>query len=178
MSQLVPLRPLGHFWISDILEKFWANWDIFEFQTFLIKVILQTTLSNNWYFWNKTDPPSVFKTTKFKLGHFWGGFSPPPPIETLSQIFSIFYFDASPKSGLTWNWLCTPTTTTHCHKLNVSNISAVITRFDQTWKIGSLDHLEQIPSVTVTFVHATFVHVTFVHIRNISAVTDLIFTRL
>ena len=49
--------------------------------------------------------------------------------------------------------------------------------FDETLKIGSWEHLEQIPTVTVTFVQAifvqaTFVLVTFVHIRNISAVTD------
>ena len=139
---------------------------------------LQTTLSNNWNWdiFEKNRPPLCFQNFQIEIRTFLFFFT--PPIETLSQIFWIFYFDASPKSGLTWNWLCTPTTTTHRRKLNVSNISAVITRFDQTWKIGSLDHLEQIPSVTVTFVHATFVHVTFVHIRNISAVTDLIFTRL
>ena len=40
------------------------------------------------------------------------------------------------------------------------------------------DHLEHIPTVTVTFVHATFVLVTYVHIRNISAVTDPILMKL
>ena len=49
--------------------------------------------------------------------------------------------------------------------------------FDQTLKEGSWDHLSQIPTVTVTFVHATFVLETLVHIRNISAVTDQILTR-
>ena len=44
--------------------------------------------------------------------------------------------------------------------------------FDQTLNIGSWEHLEQIPTVTMTFVHATFVLPTFVHIRTISAVTD------
>ena len=49
--------------------------------------------------------------------------------------------------------------------------------------VGSWEHLEQIPTVTVTFVQAifvqeTFVLVTFVHIRNISAVTDTIWTKL
>ena len=34
------------------------------------------------------------------------------------------------------------------------------------------------PTVTVTFVQATFVMATFVHIRNISSVTDQIFTKL
>ena len=50
--------------------------------------------------------------------------------------------------------------------------------FDQTLKIGYLDHLKQILTVTVTFVQATFGLVTFVHIRNISAVTDPILTKL
>ena len=55
--------------------------------------------------------------------------------------------------------------------------------FDETLKVGSCEHLEQIPTDTVTFVHAifvqaTFVLVTFVHIRNISAVTDTIWTKL
>ena len=40
--------------------------------------------------------------------------------------------------------------------------------FDQTLKVGPCEHLEQIPTVTVTFVQATFVLVTFVHIRSIS----------
>ena len=39
--------------------------------------------------------------------------------------------------------------------------------FDETLKEGSWEHLEQIPTATVTFVHATFVH-----IMNIPAVTD------
>ena len=45
--------------------------------------------------------------------------------------------------------------------------------FDETLKVGSCEHLEQIPTVRVTFVHATFVH-----IRNNSAVTDLILMKL
>ena len=44
--------------------------------------------------------------------------------------------------------------------------------FDETLKIGSWEHLEQIPTVMVTFVQATFILATFVHIRNISALTD------
>ena len=46
--------------------------------------------------------------------------------------------------------------------------------FDQTLKVGSWEHLKQIPTVTVTFVQSTFVLAPFVHIKNISAVTDLI----
>ena len=47
---------------------------------------------------------------------------------------------------------------------------------DQTLKVGSWEHLEQIPTVTVIFVQATFVLVTFV--GNISGVTDMILTQL
>ena len=50
--------------------------------------------------------------------------------------------------------------------------------YDETLKIGSLEHLEQIPTVMLTFVKATFVLVTFVHFRKISAVTDMILTKL
>ena len=55
--------------------------------------------------------------------------------------------------------------------------------FDETLQVGSWEHLEQIPTFRVTFVHATFVHatfvlVTYVHIRNISAVTDPILMKL
>ena len=55
--------------------------------------------------------------------------------------------------------------------------------FDETLMVGSWEHLEQIPIVTVIFVQAifvqaTFVLVTFVHISNISAVTDTIWTKL
>ena len=50
--------------------------------------------------------------------------------------------------------------------------------FDQTLKVASWEHLEQIPTVMVTFAQATFVLATFVHIRNISAVTDLILIKL
>ena len=50
--------------------------------------------------------------------------------------------------------------------------------FDETLQVGSWEHLEQIPTLRVTFVHATFVLATFVHIRNISAVTDPILMKL
>ena len=50
--------------------------------------------------------------------------------------------------------------------------------FDETLQVGSWEHIEQIPTVTVTFVQAAFVLATFVHIRNISAVTDPILTKL
>ena len=38
--------------------------------------------------------------------------------------------------------------------------------FDETLKIGSWEHLEQIPTVMVTFVDATFVQATSVHSRK------------
>ena len=60
--------------------------------------------------------------------------------------------------------------------VHIRNISGP--DYDETLKIGSLEHLEQIPTVTLTFVQATFVLVTFVHIRNISVVTDTIWTKL
>ena len=49
--------------------------------------------------------------------------------------------------------------------------------FDDTLKKSSWEHVEQIPTVMVTFVQATFVLVTFAHIRNISPVTDPILTK-
>ena len=50
--------------------------------------------------------------------------------------------------------------------------------FDETLKVGSCEHLEQILTVRMTFVHATFVLATYVHIRNISAVTSPILMKL
>ena len=48
--------------------------------------------------------------------------------------------------------------------------------FDETLKVGSWEHLEQIPIVMMTFVKATVVLATLVHIRNISTVIDTIWT--
>ena len=50
--------------------------------------------------------------------------------------------------------------------------------FDDTLKVASWQHLEQISTIELTFVHATFVLVTFVHIGNISTVTDPILMTL
>ena len=50
--------------------------------------------------------------------------------------------------------------------------------FDETLKIGSWEHLEQIPTVVVTLVLAKFAQAIVVHIRNILAVADLILTKL
>ena len=44
--------------------------------------------------------------------------------------------------------------------------------FDETLKVDSWEHIEQIPTIKLTYVKATFVLVTSVHIRNISPVTD------
>ena len=48
---------------------------------------------------------------------------------------------------------------------------------DQTLNKGSWKHIQQITTVTTTFVQATFVLGAFVHISNISAVTDPIWTK-
>ena len=50
--------------------------------------------------------------------------------------------------------------------------------FDETFKVGSWDHLEQISTFAVTFVQETFFPATFVHIRSILAFTVPILTRL
>ena len=81
--------------------------------------------------------------------------------------------------GFTRKWLCNhphhhlpPPTHTQCQQY----LSCYWPDFDETLKGGSWEHIEQITTVTVTFVQATFVKVTFVHIRNISTVTDMIWT--
>ena len=50
--------------------------------------------------------------------------------------------------------------------------------FEKTLKVASWEHLEQISTVTGTFVQATFVLAIFVNIRNISTVSDLSLTKL
>ena len=57
-------------------------------------------------------------------------------------------------------------------------ISCYCTDLDETLKVGSWKHLEHIPTVREPFVQATFVLATIVHIRNISAVTDSVLTKL
>ena len=49
---------------------------------------------------------------------------------------------------------------------------------DQTLNKGSWEHIQQITTLTTTFVQATFVLGTFVHISNISAVTGPIWIKL
>ena len=67
--------------------------------------------------------------------------------------------------GLTWKWLCTPHHPTETQYQDY--LSCYWLNFDETLKIGSWEHLEQIPTVMVTFVQATFVLATFIHIKNI-----------
>ena len=50
--------------------------------------------------------------------------------------------------------------------------------FDQILKVGSWDHLEQIPTIMVTFIEAIFFMVTFDHFKNISAGIDKFFNKL
>ena len=67
-----------------------------------------------------------------------------------------------------------PPTETQCQQY----LSCYGPDFDETLKVGSCEHLEQIPTVRVTFVHATLVLTTYVHIRKISAVTNPILMKL
>ena len=53
-----------------------------------------------------------------------------------------------------------------------------ITRPDKTLNLTSRKYLEQFTKIKLTFVQAKFVLATFVHIRNISAVTDPMLTKL
>ena len=57
-------------------------------------------------------------------------------------------------------------------------LSCYCTDFDETVQVASWEHLEQIPTIKLTFVQATFVLVTFVHISNFSAGTDPILMKL
>ena len=66
----------------------------------------------------------------------------------------------------------------HPHKFNISNISAVTDPILIKIDVGSWEHLEHIPTVTVTFVQVAFVLAISVHIRNISTVTDPILMKL
>ena len=65
---------------------------------------------------------------------------------------------------------------TPLQKLNDSNSSGVTDLIFDV--VDFFVHLKQVKTVTLTFVKETFVLVTFVHIRNISAVTDPILTKL
>ena len=56
--------------------------------------------------------------------------------------------------------------------VHIRNISAVTDRiFNQTLMLGSLDHLKQMETITISFIKATCVLATFMDISNISGVT-------
>ena len=57
-------------------------------------------------------------------------------------------------------------------KLSKPQLSCYWPDFDETLKVGSWEHLEQIPTIMVTFVQATFDQAIFARIRNIEAVTN------
>ena len=57
-------------------------------------------------------------------------------------------------------------------------LSSYWSDFHQTLKVGSWDHIYEMPTFMVTFVQATYALVTFVYIRNISDVTCSILTKL
>ena len=89
--------------------------------------------------------------------------------------------NSTQKLGLTKKWLYTTTHHHHHHPPQTQcrqYLSCYWPDFDKTSKVASWEHLEQIPTIKLTFVQATFVLATFVHIRNISAVTDLILMKL
>ena len=50
--------------------------------------------------------------------------------------------------------------------------------FDETLNVPSWEHPEQISTIKMTFFQATFDLGTFVHIRDVSAFTNSIFTKL
>ena len=57
-------------------------------------------------------------------------------------------------------------------------LSCYSSDFYETLKVVAWEYLEQIPTIKLTLVQATFVLATFVHIKNISAVTDPMLTKL
>ena len=68
-----------------------------------------------------------------------------------------------------------PPTTHHKELLNQQYLSCYGPDFDGTLQVGSWEHLEQIPTVTVTFVQAIFVQATFVLV--ISGISQLLLTK-
>ena len=71
-----------------------------------------------------------------------------------------------------------PPTTTTTQTLRQQYLSCDWPDLDQTLNKESWEHIQQISTVTTTFVQATFVLGTFVHINNISAVTGPIWIKL
>ena len=96
----------------------------------------------------------------FQFAHYCQNPKPTSTQPNLTQVWVLHENDITPppKSTQTHYW---------------QYLSCFWPDFDQTLKVGSWDPFEQFPTVTLTFVKATFVH-----IRNISAVTDRIMTKL
>jgi len=139
------------------------------------------TIIPKWDIWEKLSKPQpnlntmVGFYTKMTL-------QPPPPTHhtnsksAISQLLLTRYW---------WNFkgrlLGTSRTDSNCHgDICPGNIcpyqeylNCYWPDFDETLKVDSWEHLEQIPTVM-----GTFVQVTFIHIKNISAVTYPILMKL
>ena len=116
----------------------------------------------------------------------------PDPFQNSILYYIVLYFVSfhaqnpnSATTGLNLNkiiWVGHENNFAHHHPTTQSQhqqyLSCYWPDFDQTLNKGSWEHIQQITTVTTTFVQATFVLGTFVHIRNISAVTDPILMKL
>ena len=110
-----------------------------------------------------------------------------PPWDNRNMIWSVsehhFVLKISRPPNIAQKWLNTKIvlhTHHHHHKelLDQQYLNCYLPNFDETLKVGSWEDLKQIPTVRLTFVQAIFVLATFVQVKNISAVTDPIFTKL
>jgi len=97
---LDPIRNFRLFWISDIFENCWpppplplgSNSDIFDFDTFLIKVKLRNNckIIEIGIFLKNWDPPLDFRSSQIEIGTFLKKKNPPPPIRVFSSNFPFF----------------------------------------------------------------------------------------
>ena len=144
---------------------------------------------------NCQDPNSTSTQQQFNQSWVWHEndfkYHPTPPHHTnsmsvISQLLLTQFWPNFKDSFLGLSW-----TDSNCHSdICPGNIcqgdicpyqeylSCYWPDFYQTLRVGYWDPLEQISTVTMTFVRATFVPATFVPIRNISAVTYPILTKL
>ena len=96
-----------------------------------------------------------------------------------SHCFCQTQFQSAVQSQLNWELALLSqvttitTTTTKRTRTPTSYLSCYWPNLDQSLKVGTWEHLEQISAVTGTFVQATFLH-----ISNISALNDPILTKL
>ena len=139
------------------------------------------TIIPKWDIWEKLSKPQPNLNTM--VGFYRKmTLQPPPPTHhtnsksAISQLLLTRYW---------WNFkgrlLGTSRTDSNCHgDICPGNIcpyqeylNCYWPDFDETLKVDSWEHLEQIPTVM-----GTFVQVTFIHIKNISAVTDPILMKL